>query len=204
MQDEAFIVRLLERYAETAWRRGVAADAPDDANDSCVPAEMQVGSVDEDGWVEWRMLPSTLVASDLQSLESQFRVQFPPVFRAYLLARFQLFDQVKSRRYDQQILMTATPARCPLQPISDTLTAWAPLIDAGFIPYAEWGDGWGPMCFDSGSRLADGDCPVVWFDHEPLISLGADESRVRSAVQPLAQPLYETSRDFFLDIFGNA
>ena len=62
--------------------------------------------------------------------------------------------------------MTDTPVEKPLKPIRELMKGWQPLIAAGYIPFAEWGDGWGPMCFDSVKRSPDGDCPVVWMDHE--------------------------------------
>ncbi len=197
--DSAFVGQLLDTYAIDAWRMGVAAEDPADAG---VPPEMQVGEVNTDGWVEWGVLPSTLKDADVGALEREFGVQLPPVFRAYLLSRFQLFDQVRSRRYDQQIFMTDTPAGKPLRPLRELMKAWRPLIDAGFVPFAQWGDGWGPMCFDAIQRQADGECPVVWMDHEALVPLGPEECRRREAAAPLAQPLYDSCREFLLDVFG--
>jgi hypothetical protein len=196
--DTAFVGQLLDAFAIDAWRMGVAAEHPEDAG---VPPEMQVGEVNADGWVEWRMLPSTLSDADVTAVEKEIGATFPPLFRAYLLARFQLFDQVRSRRYDQQILMTDTPAGKPLQPLRDLLSSWQPLIDAGFIPFAQWGDGWGPMCFDVFQRDADRDCPVVWMDHELLIPIGAEMCR-RDSVLPLVQPLYGSCREFLVDVFA--
>jgi hypothetical protein len=136
------------------------------------------------------------------AIETEFGVQFPPLFQAYLLARFQLFDQAQSRRYNQQVLITDTPAGKALRPLLGLMSAWRPLIDAGFVPFAEWGDGWGPMCFDNAERRADGECPVVWMDHEALIPLGTERCRQREAVLPLAQPLYGSCREFLMDVFG--
>ncbi|MGN6547821.1 MAG: hypothetical protein ACTHK7_22425, partial [Aureliella sp.] len=154
-EDIAFVGQLLDAYAVDAWRMGVAAE---DSAEVGVPAEMQVGEVNAGGWVEWSVMPSTLKVTDVHALENEFGVQFPPVFQAYLLARFHLFNQARSRRYDQQILMTDTPAGKPLGPLGDLMNAWRPLIDAGFVPFAQWGDGWGPMCFDTVQRRADGEC----------------------------------------------
>jgi hypothetical protein len=198
-EDHEFVGRLLDAYAVDDHRMGVASKDPKDAG---VPKEMQVGEVDADGWVEWRVLPSTLTEAEVDAVEKEFAVQFPPLFRAYMLARFQLFDQVHSRRYDQQIFMTDTPAGKPLKPIRTLMKAWRSLIDAGYIPFAEWGDGWGPMCFDSVKRTADGECPVVWMDHEALIPLGSNRCRQRESVLPLAQPLYGSCREFLVDVFG--
>lgn len=201
VDDATFVGQLLDTYALGAWRRGVAAESPGDAG---VPQAMQVGAADEDGWVEWRMSPSTLNEAEVTALETDFRIRFPAVFRAYLLSRFHLFDQVKSRRYDQQIFMPDTPSGKPLGRLRSLLVAWRPLIDAGFVPFAEWGDAWGPMCFDTTRPATDGDQPVVWMDHEALTALGADGCRRREAVLPLVQPLYDTCREFLLDIFGTA
>jgi hypothetical protein len=192
-EDTMFVGRLLDAYATEACRIRVAAG---------VPPEMQVGQVNPDGWVEWRVLPSTLTEHDVAAVETEFGVQFPPLFRAYLLARFQLFDQVHSRRYDQLIFMTDTPAGKAPKPLRKLLSAWRPLIEAGYVPFAQWGDGCGPMCFDSGKRGPDGECPVVWMDHEALLPLGPDGCRRRETVLPLAQPLFESCREFLLDVFG--
>jgi hypothetical protein len=198
-EDSAFVGRLLDAYAVDACRMGVASQSPKDAG---VPTVMQVGEVNGDGWVEWRVMPSTLTDAEVTALEKEFGVQFPPLFRAYLLARFQLFDQVHSHRHHQMVFMTATPAGKPLKPLRDLMKGWRPLIGAGYIPFAQWGDGWGPMCFDSLRRGDDGDCPVVWMDHELLIPLGADRCRHRESVLPFAQPLYDSCKEFLEDVFG--
>ncbi len=135
-------------------------------------------------------------------MENKFSIHLPPIFRAYLLARFHLFEQVTSRRYDELILMADTPAGKPLAPLVQLLKAWRPLIGAGFIPFAEWGDGYGPMCFDTDHRASDGDCPVIWMEHEILAPLGEEQCRTRKKVLPLAQPLYGSCRELLLDVFG--
>ena len=198
-EDTAFVGSLLDAYGAGACKMHVAAEDPEDAG---VPPEMQAGAVNEDGWVEWRLLPSTLSEADVAAVEREFGVEFPPLFRAYLLARFHLFDQAKSERYDQQILMTDTPANRPLTPLRELLTAWRPLIGAAYVPFAQWGDGWGPMCFDARARATDGDCLVVWLDHERVIPLGEEAWRRREAMQPLAEPLYGSCREFLVDVFG--
>jgi hypothetical protein len=197
-QDIAFVRQLIDAYAVEADRRAVASRKP---QDSGVPGAMQVGQIDADGWVEWRVLPSTLSEVEVTEFENKFGIHLPPLFRAYLLARFHLFDQVTSRRHDQLILMTDTPAGKPLAPLLQLVSAWRPLIDSGFIPFAEWGDGWGPMCFDAERRASDGDCPIVWMDHEILAPMGEERCRMRKNVLPLAQPLYETFREFLIDVF---
>jgi hypothetical protein len=198
-EDTMFVGQHLDAYAERAWRMGVAADNRADAG---IPPVMQVGEVNDEGWVEWQVLPSTLTVAEVAAVEGEFGVSFPPLFRAYLLARFHLFDQVQSRRYNQLIWMTDTPAGRPLRPLRQLMLSWQPLTAAGYVPFAQWGDSWGPMCFDTAGRRADGDCPVVWMDHEALVPLGSERCRLREAVAPLAQPLYESCREFLVDVFG--
>jgi len=99
--------------------------------------EMQLGEVTGEGWVEWRVLPSTLTNDHIARLETEYRVSLPPAFRVYLLARLHLFDQLRSRRHNQQILMTDTRARQPLKPLRELMTAWQPLIDADYLPFAQ-------------------------------------------------------------------
>ena len=77
------------------------------------------------------------------------------------------------------------------------------IISTGcYIPFAEWGDGWGPMCYDSENRRRDGECPIVWMDHELLIPLG--DCGKRECVLPHVNALYESYRDFFDDTFAVA
>lgn len=199
--DSEFVGQLLDAYAADAWRMGVAAVKPGGPG---VPTQMQVGEIDADGWVEWRVLPSTLSETEVALIEAEFGVQFPPIVRAFLLARFHLFDQVASQRYEQQVFMTNTPAGKPLKPLRDLLSSWRPLIRAGYIPFAQWGDGWGPMCFDATRRNTDGDCPVVWMDHEALVPWGSERFQQREFVAPLAQPLYQSCREFLVDVFGHS
>lgn len=199
VEDIAFVGQLLDTYAVDAYRMGVAAKAHKDLG---IPPEMQVGEADDEGWVEWRVLPSTLRQTDVTAVEKEFGVTFPPLFRAYLLARFHRFDQVKSRQYDQQIFMTDMPSGKPLKPLRDLLLAWRSLIDADYVPFAQWGDAWGPICFDRAILDADGDSPIVWMDDEALVKLNPKQFWQRGSVLPLAQPLYGSCREFLLDVFG--
>ena len=199
-EDREFVGHLLDTYAANAWRRGVASSEPDRG----VPRGMQVGEVDAEGWVDWRILPSTLDETNVTVLETEFGVRLPPTFRAYLIARFHLFDQVQSRHYDQSIIMTDTPLGRPLEPLRGLMKSWRPLIDAGFVPFAQWGDGWGPICFDVRKKRADGECPVVWMDHEAIIAFGTAGCRNRELLLSLVRPLHASCREFLIDVFGRA
>ena len=202
VENIAYVNKLLDNYAAARYPwMGVASQNPKDFG---VPPEMWDGEVNSDGWVAWKMLPSTLKEADIEHLEEEFGVRFPPLFRAYMLARFQLFDQVHSQKYDQLIFMTAVPSRCPLKPLRTLLQSWGALNSAGFNPFAEWGDAWGPMCFDAQERDSEGDCPIVWMDHELLCPLGGERCKQREVVLPLVRPLYLSFQEFLEDVFSVA
>jgi len=194
-QDIQLIGRMIDAYAVDADRRTVA-------DGFGIPDEMQVGEIDDEGWAEWQVIPSDAEEAEVVELEREFGIQLPPFFRAYLLARFHLFDQVKSRRYGQIIMWPKSPPGGATVRLCSELSAWQVLLDAGYIPFAEWGDGWGPMCFDTVARGPDGECPVVWLDHEPLHNLGEEAVRNRDQIVHLAKPLYASSRELIVDIFG--
>lgn len=199
--DVARIGQMIDRYAAASdpmLLRSVASTRPSDFG---VPPEMWAGDVDRDGWVAWRVMPSTLRASDVDELQSAFSVVFPPLFCAYLLARHHCFDQVGSIKYNQQILLPDVPTRDPLRNLRESLEAWCILLTAGLIPFAEWGDGWGPMCFDAESRCDDGECSILWLDHEEIIPLGEMASQ-RHVLRSFEKPLYASFEDLLEDVFA--
>lgn len=197
-EDVRWIRALLDAHYDRLPGVGVASEGPGDHG---VPVDMRVGPVDEEGWVSWGILEPRLTSSDLASLESRFGVTLPDALRAYLLAACHLFDQVHSSEHDQTIMMPDVPSDRPLGPLESILEAWRCLIPASYVPFAEWGDGWGPMCFDVAQRSL-GDCPVVWMDHEQLIPLGEEACGDRASVMPYMRPLYSSTRALLEDVFG--
>lgn len=199
LEDDILAIgAVLDRFAAQYHRWHVAAEEGDDG----VPPDMQAGPINAEGWVEWRLLPSTLTIAAVIELERRFGVEFPPGFHAYLLARHHFYEQVASRRHSQSITLPVLSTVEPLAPLHEQLMSWQPLITAGYIPFAEFGDSWGPICFDADNRLADGDCPVVWMDHEPLITLGPAKCGERHALEPFVQPLYGSFRGLLGDVFA--
>ncbi len=192
-----YIQSLLNNFYPQYYAMGVAGDETSSAG---VPTEMQAGEIDDEGWVQWKILPPRITMDDVLELEASFKIVLPDLFRAYLMAACHLFDQIQSQKYNQLIFMTDVPSNNPLGPLKGILTGWQSLIGAGYIPFAQWGDGWGPMCFDDQQRT-DGDCPIVWMDHELLIPMGPEKCSERIHVTPLAQPLYASSKEFLDDVF---
>jgi hypothetical protein len=136
-EDITYVRSRLETYAAAYPQMGVASEG----GSGGVPADMFDGDVNDEGWVAWRIIPSTLVRADVAQLEDEYSVHLPPLFHAYLLAGFQLFDQSHSSKHDQLILNTPVPSRDPLAPLRREISGWQPLTEASFIPFAEWGDG---------------------------------------------------------------
>lgn len=163
-----------------------------------VPAEMRDGDVDEEGWVSWHVCPSRVSSGDLARLESSLGVPLPPGVTAYLGARSHLFEQLPSIRHDQAIGLRPTPSCEPLRPFTEFVRAWSCLLDAGFLPFAEWGDGWGPLCVDVGRASGR----MVWFDHDAIIPLGEQACRERAVVGEHATEVYASVLECLDDVFG--
>jgi len=115
-------------------------------------------------WVGWRPTPSTVTDADLDALEAETGLAFPPHYR----------DLLKYRHF---VELTATgvsfePHLC--HNWRDTLRAayfrsWPRerILDVGLLPIgSETMMDAGPVCFDTRHRTSDGDCPVVFWDHE--------------------------------------
>src|SRR2546430_12084324 len=48
------------------------------------PESMWVGDRSADGWRPWQLVPSTVTDADLDALEREFKVAYPPVYRSFL------------------------------------------------------------------------------------------------------------------------
>ncbi|MBX7221784.1 MAG: hypothetical protein K1Y36_17660 [Blastocatellia bacterium] len=177
-----------------------AKEPPYHPEDGGVPFEMMDSPVDGEGYCQWKMLPSTLTEADVRQLEQEFAVPFPPLLRAYLVARFHLIDQVGNGK--EFMLWPCVPSDNPFGPLRLYLEGWKPLLEAGYIPFTGYQDDWGPVCFDTEQCLPDGDQAIVWFDHEVLHNF-PDETDLakRELVQPLARPLYSSFRELLSDMF---
>jgi hypothetical protein len=196
-ENIAYVDSLLEAYDHNHPACGVISLNCDEVG---VPFDMRGGSLGAD-WVSCLMLPSTLTATDVDEVERAFGVVFPPIFRAYLLAKFHLHGEVYSQRHTVSVTLPELPSRDPLDKLLGIMQANAVLIDAGYIPFGSWNGGAGPLCFDAPRRAEDGDCPVVWMDHERLAHLGAERCRTRANVEPLASVVYGSFRELLPDVF---
>lgn len=169
-----------------------------------VPIEMRDGPVNEDGWVLWKPIKSNVSDEELMEIEEQYGFKFPPYFALYLKAYYQLLDQVFSNKYDGQlVMMPCCPSDQPLTQLKELIEAWNPLVKSGYIPFAQWGDGWGPICLDMQNPTSEGnDFAVIWFDHEQIIPLAEEGCKQRENIVRFSQPLYRSFKEFFYDIYA--
>jgi hypothetical protein len=182
--------RLIE--ARTAHAVPSPAKGPDgDVEDGGVPFEMEAGPVDNnDDWVAWRWLPSRVSEDELAELDALASPSCAPL-RAYLRAHCHLLSHTRWAAHD--VRLVPIPSDAPLGPFREQLDAWAPLVALGYLPFATYGDDYGPICVD----LARGDeAPVVWLDHEQIHSL--PEPLTRAQLEPNAQPLCPSLLEFLL------
>ncbi len=129
-----------------------------------VPERMRdPGAAEAGPWVRWKPIASTVTDAELDALEREIGLTFPPLYRAFL-------------EYLHFVALTETglrfePHLCDgwLQTLRRAyFKSWPRerILDLGLLPFGEESlmDA-GPVCFDTRSRLADGDCPVVFWDH---------------------------------------
>jgi hypothetical protein len=187
-------------------RRSVAKNLSYGPESGGVPPEMFNGDVDEDGWVEWKIIPSTLSETDIVAFFNGYGITPPQTLVEYMKADFHLIDQVLSEKMD--ISLPEIASDNPFKKMKMMLEAWDFLVKAGYIPIAEMGDGWGPICY----KQSNGS--VVWFDHDELPSLYAPPKPsiltkfVKSlfkvqdtpiTAESLEKPLYNSLDEFYED-----
>lgn len=146
---------------------------------------MAFGEPNQDGWVRWRTMPSTVTDADLAGAEALLPAPLPPAMKAYFKYRCILMMD--------RLMLPEIPAADPLGPFLAEAMAWAPLLKAGYIPFAEYGDGYGPVCLDTRQPTGD-DYAVGWIDHEHFHNLPQTDWDNRAALIRLFNPLYPTFR----------
>jgi hypothetical protein len=130
-----------------------------------LPEQMRDSSIPPlDDWVGWKPISSTVTDSDLNALEHETGLAFPPLYRDFL--QYQHFAALTEQgvRFEPHlcdewrgILRKAYFRSWPRERI----------LDLGLLPFGDEAlmDA-GPVCFDTRRRVADGDCPIVFWDHE--------------------------------------
>ncbi|MDQ0171099.1 hypothetical protein [Paenibacillus tundrae] len=200
-QDQTLIVNTLESYFDTPHRDILMSlPAKTDVEDYGVPHNMQVGEVDEEGWVRWEMIPSTVTEEQVRKLEQLHDIPnpVPPLYLAYLTTRHVLNVYL---RYDHFMIgLPDLPSDNPLRSLHTLWEAWEPLIVQGYIPFATYEDDAGPVCWDIQNPTKDEDYAVVWFDHEALVG---QPSWTRAQLAPLVQPLFPSFRTMLTSLHSS-
>src|SRR6187455_736989 len=114
-EDQAFARSRIDTYYATHYFATVAKAPPFDPADGGAPPAMWNSPVNTDGWVEWKLLPSAVTPEDILALESEFGIQFPPLFSAYLQSYSHLFDQVICGGF--HLMLPSVPSDAPLSGI---------------------------------------------------------------------------------------
>lgn len=191
--------RRIDAYLEglpPAIRRNVAASYEGGPG---VPRALWVGEPDEWGWVETRALPSTVSDAELDGLEAEYDLRLPPSLRAYFQARLLAHDQVHARRHGHQLILL--PSLLPPDPLEWFRPPDEVLLPAGLLSFASWGDGWGPLCFDLRAQGPDGECPILWIDHEHLARLDSGQLVDRAVLAPFERRVYASGWELWEDVF---
>ena len=129
-----------------------------------VPDAMRDDSiVPSDDWVGWKPIPSTVTDSDLDTLEQETGLPFPPLYRDFLQYRHFVSMECGIRFEPHLCHNWREKLRAAY------FHSWSRerILDIGLLPFGDEKmlDA-GPVCFDTRRRMADGDCPVVFWDHE--------------------------------------
>lgn len=176
--DRNFIEQCLDAWYDCCLRQAV--DVPDD---------MRVDPLDDEEWTEWKMIPSRLTSDDLEALHAGLPAKLPPLFLAYLSTR-----HVLDMDFGEYAL-PALPSDKPLEHAARLLTN-RDLWPAGYIQFAsgECGD---PVCFDFQRPQANGDYPIVVFNHD---AIPHEAWSSRETLQPFAREVAGSFRTFLREL----
>lgn len=202
-ENRLFIKSWLDAYFDSPHRHILMSlPAKMEEDDKGVPVAMQDGEIDEEGWVLWKMMDSAVTEEQIDELADalisplsyKYGTTFsvPPLYAAYLSTRYVLNVYL---RFDEcTIELPNLPSDSPLEEIRELWSSWPSLIEAGYIPFASYEDGAGPVCWDANKPDQAKDYAVVWFDHEALF----DEQHSREKLEPHAQPLFSSFREMLM------
>ena len=129
-----------------------------------VPEEMKDHDIPiEDDEVGWKPIPSTVTDTDLNTLEVFAGANFPPAYRTFLKYRH-FYDLTEvGVRFSSHAVDTwrdTLEREYMIEPKER-------IVGIGLIPFgSEAMMDAGPVCFDTRGKSPDGDCPVVYWDHE--------------------------------------
>ncbi len=131
-----------------------------------LPAAMRaVGETSASGWSPWQPIASTVTDEILNAIESKMGTALPPEYRTFL--KYKHFDELmpsRGVRFERHLRgeWLQRLARLHFHP-----SMHKHMLLKGYVPFgSEAFMDAGYVCFDTNRRDADGDCPVVYWDHE--------------------------------------
>lgn len=134
-------------------------------------------------WGGWKAIESTVSDADLDALEQETGHPYPPLYKEFLKYRHFVDLTECGVRFERHLCDDWQQRLRSLY-----FQAWdrTRILDIGLLPFGDESimDA-GPVCFDTRYRRVDGDCPVVFWDHE----------WVGTAQE--VQPLFSSARKMF-------
>jgi hypothetical protein len=132
-----------------------------------VPAEMlDTSRPPVDDWKGWKPMDSTITDRDIDTLETEIGVKFPPSYRVYL--KYKHFFEI--RLPDPAVILFRHLPNKALPALRDFILNYHEpdlVIGRGYIHFADYYD-YGLLCFDTNMPAENGEYPVVYIDHEEL------------------------------------
>jgi len=116
-----------------------------------------------DDWLSWKPIPSTVTDIDIGDLSVHFRGELPSAYVAFLKYRHFYHLTERGIRFEQHVVGRWKNRIIELfDDYQQHFPSGSHLIPFGTETFMDAG----PVCFDFGNRQPDGDCPVVFWDHE--------------------------------------
>lgn len=160
---------------------------------------------------------STVTAEQIQELEQEFHITFPEVYKDYLMTYSYDFTELKGvvltsyGELDEQLIeIINIPQENPLQTVCGYLGGVRGtgvvcfddeeiFLASGYLPFGDWGAGWGVVCFDTNKKESEADIEnpdtwtICWFDHEEIL----DGGDLKELAIPAAPTFFELLEWFF-------
>ena len=155
-----------------------------------VPIEMKDGTKNEDGWITWKPIKSTVTNSEIIQLEVMTNCNFPISFIEFL----------KYKHFYGLYLAAFPMIRFYNHPIKNWLKKYVQmysydwvredLISNKIIPFADYGD-YGFLCFDAREKYPNNEYPILMVDHELVGDIDSYEMFNSSFMEMVKERLIE-------------
>ena len=154
---DAFVEKVNALAREPRW--------PDD-----VPPSLRLGPPNKYGMYDWKIQKQDGI-DWVEAVEAKLSAKLPPSFRS-LVTRY-VYPEFKA----QGLWFFANTS----EQVADEWREWlfkdkalsGGLLREGYIQFARPDTGsYDPICFDTQHKTKDGECPIVWIDHEDILCKG--------------------------------